>query len=217
VRTPTSKAGTSSSRASGFTFIELTVVLLLLGVLMIFAVPRFAQVALQGSTKAAARRMYGVIATVHDKAALQKRRYWLGMELGSGEYWASASEPAEVLSPEDVLRLRDRAVLDGVLPGEVIFSDVVLEDKTLKEGTALAVFEPNGTCLAAQIHLEDDEGAATLIVNPLTGRSAVYDSYLLHQGGEQPAATEEAAEGPAEEPAAAGEQGLEQPAEEEDW
>jgi prepilin-type N-terminal cleavage/methylation domain-containing protein len=180
---PTSRAGTSSSRG-GFTFIELAIVLLLVGILLVIAVPRFGRLT-QGSLKSAARQMYGVVATVHDKAALEKRRYWLGLEVGAGVWWVVATEPGEGVSPEGVLQLKDRAVLDGKLPGEVLFKDVVVEGRQLKEGTALAVFEPNGTCSEAEIHLEDEDGGlASLLVNPLTGRATVSDSYVHREPAE---------------------------------
>jgi prepilin-type N-terminal cleavage/methylation domain-containing protein len=179
------RAGTSSSRA-GFTFIELAIVLLLLGILLAIAAPRFASMVWQGSSKAAARRMYGVVATVHDKAALQKRRYWLAMQLGQGDYWAVVAEPGKTFTPEEVLGLKDTAVMSGTLPGKVVFKDVVLNDAPAKEGVATAVFEANGTCDGLQIHLQDEGGgAATIMVNPLTGRCSVYDSYLSRQTGEK--------------------------------
>jgi hypothetical protein len=128
-------------------------------------------------------------------------------------WWVVATEPGEGVSPEGVLQLKDRAVLDGKLPGEVLFKDVVVEGRQLKEGTALAVFEPNGTCSEAEIHLEDEDGGlASLLVNPLTGRSTVSDSYAhrepaeaKEEGGEeqpQEAAQPEGAQAPA------GEEGL---------
>jgi hypothetical protein len=176
---------------------------------MVIVVPNFGRLT-QGGARTAGRRLMGVIATVHDKAALQKRRFYLGMELGAGDYWAVATEPAEGLSNEDVLGRRDKAVLEGVLPGGTVFSDVTIEADKLKEGTALAVFEPNGTCRAAQIHLKDEDGGVyTLMVNPFTGRCTVYDSYLQQQGGgassgqdqeESGPEGDQAGEAPAEEP-----------------
>lgn len=169
-----------------------------MGILLVVAVPRFGRLT-RGSLKSAARQMYGVVATVHDKAALEKRRYWLGLEVGAGVWWVVATEPGEGVSPEGVLQLKDRAVLDGKLPGEVLFKDVVVEGRQLKEGTALAVFEPNGTCSEAEIHLEDEDGGlASLLVNPLTGRSTVSDSYVHREPAEAQEGTKE--EGGEEQP-----------------
>lgn len=171
--------------------------------MLFFAVPKFGRVT-QGSLKSATRKMYGLIATAHDKAALQKRRYWLGMELGRGEWWVVVTEPAEGVSPEMIAQRKERPEMEGELPGGVIFTEAVLESQRLKEGTALAVFEPNGTCTEAQINLEDEAGnLAALVVNPLTGRCTISESGPPPEGaagegelpaGEAPAAGEEAHE-----------------------
>jgi len=174
----TSRAGTWSRRQAGFTFIELAIVLLLLGILLLVAVPRFGRIT-QGSLKAAARQMYGTVATAHDRAALQKRRFWLGMEIGKGDWWLVATEAGEALSPQDVIMRRALALMDGTLPGGVVFLDVSIGKDEQKEGTALAAFEPNGTCAVAMIHLADDGGHfATLTINPLTGRCVIDNDYV---------------------------------------
>ncbi len=200
VPTPTSRAGTSSrGPEDGFTFIELAVVLILLGILLVFIAPRFGNIT-RGGAAAAARRLHGVVATVHDKAALQKRRYWLAVEVGSGAWWVLATEPDQSLTKEELVAHKDQAVMDGKLPGEVVFEDVYVEGQKTAEGTALARFEPNGTCAEAQIHLADETGgAATLSVEPWTGRCTVADSYALPAKPRVPGEEGESVKGQGEE------------------
>jgi prepilin-type N-terminal cleavage/methylation domain-containing protein len=205
VPTPTSRAGTSSrGPEGGFTFIELAVVLILLGILLVFIVPRFGNIG-RGGVSAAARRLHGVVATVHDKAALQKRRYWLAVEVGGGAWWVLATEPDQSLTKEELVARKDQAVMDGKLPGEVVFEDVYVEGQKTAEGTALARFEPNGTCAETQIHLADGAGgAATLSVEPWTGRCTVADSYALPAKPRVPGEEGESVKGQGEEKASPG-------------
>ncbi len=205
--TPTSKTGISNSQTRGFTFIELAVVLLLIGILLVVTVPRFGDV-IQGGSRTAARRMHGVIATAHDRAALQKRRFWLGMEVGAGRYWAVVTGLGENPPPEEIIRRKGKPAFDGSLPKGVVFKDVILDGKKCGKGAALAVFEPNGTCMDVQVHLVDDRGGiCTLIVDPFTGRCKVDDSYTLRQAA-QPG---EGEEGQADENAAEGQDGGDEP------
>ncbi|MFH0810308.1 MAG: prepilin-type N-terminal cleavage/methylation domain-containing protein [Pseudomonadota bacterium] len=190
----------------GFTLIELAVVIVLLGILLGLAAPRFAAV-MAGGVKAAARRMHGVVVTVHDKAALQKRRFFLAMETGSGRYWALATEPEENPSAEDVLGRQDKALIHGELPREVVFKSVSLDGKEVTEGTALAVFEPNGTCTATRITLAEGDGGgeeSRLVVEEFTGRCRVGDFSARPGRPPEGAAPQE---GEAEEDFPAGEDG----------
>jgi prepilin-type N-terminal cleavage/methylation domain-containing protein len=84
---PTSAARTSDSwRATGFTLIELILVLGLLGLLMLLALPAF-QSLLEGTAKRETARLTGVIRLLRNEAVLTRRPFRLVIDLRQAEYF----------------------------------------------------------------------------------------------------------------------------------
>lgn len=168
---PISKAGIWTNR--GFTFLELAVVLLILGLVAAFAIPTlrgFWSSDLNLTTRHLVRTVYFLA----DRAAATKRIYRLNYDLNQHEYWATVRSGEGDFVPVDSTVMKQ-----VVLPDRIRFTDVVtLHQGKVSEGQAYTDFYPVGRVDKTTLHLIDkDERNLTLIINPVTGRVKVYEGY----------------------------------------
>lgn len=149
---PTSRTGTW---IKGFTLIELTVVIFILGLALVLTFPSF-QALYQGDIKRSALRLAATIQYLHEEAISKNRFYRLDFDLDRGEYWANAiGEQAK------------SAILKrNYLPGGVHFLDI-----STPNGQPSILFSPQGWTGRASIILEDEGGLRLVLqTSPLTGR-----------------------------------------------
>lgn len=171
---PTSRAGIWKSE-KGFTLIELTTVLIIIGIISVFAVPGFKNLLWHGDIKGAVRRLSGAIRYAHNQAAITKSRHRLNYDLDANRYWVTFRDAEGEF-------VEDRSILarNMALPDKVRFKDISIpEEGEVIHGTAHTEFVPNGLVEDTVIHLENDEGRVfTLMIKPLTGNVKVYDRYI---------------------------------------
>lgn len=182
---PTSTAAPSSDprprsrdRSSGFTLLELAVVLLILGIAASFVAPRLRDpdaLALSSS----AERLATTARYLYDEAAYQRLPMRLNFDLDRQMYFVTVlgGDPdAPEFVPVDSPLARPVA-----LPDSVAFRDVVLPAVgTVSEGTVFAQFSPEGWADPLVVHLRGRSGGdATMAIEPLTGRTRVADRYVV--------------------------------------
>ncbi len=159
---------------SGFTLIELSVVILLLALISAFTMP----IALQHSgyyLDSTARRLGSVIGYIRSQAASKKMMLRLNFDIEKRQYWVSTfnEDGEDVMVPFEMAKLTDLPRGVSVADVHVRFSDKI------NEGKAAIQFFPNGYVEGGVIHLKDDnEGACTILINPLTGRTKITDKYI---------------------------------------
>lgn len=168
----TSRARQPNER--GFTLLELSVVLMILGLMAVLLYPKLSGLLAEEDLRLTALRLAATIERVREQAAAAKRPYRLNYSLDTNEVWVS------VLSDEDFVD--DASVFSGrkTLPEGIRLADVSTPGLgTVSEGEGFTTFHPNGYVDASAIHLEDARGQTySLIINPLTGRTTVYDRYV---------------------------------------
>jgi general secretion pathway protein H len=176
---PTSTRTPSCNRSasSGFTLLELAIVLLILGIAASFVVPRLRttdDVALQASTA----RLASIARWLYEEAAFRRLPMRLNVDLDRQVYWVTVFND-DLEQPEFVV---DGSPLAQpvALPDAVAFLDVVLPAVgKVQEGVVFAQFSPEGYADALVVHLEGRRGGrATLAVEPLTGRARVAEGYI---------------------------------------
>ena len=163
--------------SSGFTLLELSVVLLILGIAASFVAPRLRDpesVALAAS----AARIATLARYLYDDAAYQRVPMRLNLDLDRQMYFVTVlgGDPD---APEFV-PARSSLAKPVALPDAVAFRDVVLPAiGTVTEGIVFAQFSPDGWADPLVVHLRNRGGAdTTMAIEPLTGRTRVADGYL---------------------------------------
>jgi general secretion pathway protein H len=177
---PTSTPARSSERtaSSGFTLLELAVVLLILGIAVSFLAPRWRDpetVALQS----AANRIATTARYLYDEAAYERLPMRLNLDLDHQTYFVTVlgGDPDD---PEFV-PVDSALAKPTALPDAVGFRDVVLPAVgTVTEGLVFAQFSPEGWADPLVVHLRGRSGGeATMAIEPLTGRTRVADRYVV--------------------------------------
>ena len=159
----------------GFTFLELAIVITLLGLVSFLTVPRL-QVMLAGnSLERASRNLATIIRYARGLTAGEGTGHLLYIDIEQNRYWLSRVKAGAQgsLEPEEVME-RKR------LPDSVSFKDVeTLGGGLTAKGEAIIHFWTNGLVEMSSIHLENEKGhRITLVINPITGSVVTKEGYV---------------------------------------
>jgi prepilin-type N-terminal cleavage/methylation domain-containing protein len=170
---------TGSRGNSGFTFLELAIVLVLLGLVLFLAVPRLQDFASGGKLEKAARKMVAVIRHARGLAAGTGMPHLLNLDIEKGRYWISMETSKEGPFAED----KGEALEQHKLPSPIKFKDVeTLGKGPVVNGIVSIHFWANGLVETSLIHLRDDQDRnVTLILNPLSGSVEVLNKYVVQK------------------------------------
>jgi general secretion pathway protein H len=160
---------TGSPRETGFTLIELCVILLLIGIFSGLLVPNLDRIG-QGDLDASARRLRGTVKYLYNEAALTGREHRLIYDLDHGTYRAM------ILQPDGEL-----VDLQGTGKGAKLPEGVRIRELTLRghgsfsSGEIMTRIHPTGWLEETIIHLQDQAGKQlTLRIAPLSGITDIY-------------------------------------------
>jgi prepilin-type N-terminal cleavage/methylation domain-containing protein len=159
----------------GFTLIEITAVMILLGFFLLVAIPKFMDFN-DVNIKSTSRRIAGIIKYLYNEAVFKKKIYRLSFDLDNEEYWVEVQEGNGFeISNDPLLKKRK-------LPEGLSFKDVLTDRSrvnSLGENEQFILFLPTGFVEPAVIHLESDDGKYyTLATKPYTGGTTVFDEYV---------------------------------------
>jgi prepilin-type N-terminal cleavage/methylation domain-containing protein len=157
----------------GYTLIELTVVIFLIGLLMTLVVPRFHYSLLTDDLKATTRRLVGTIREVRNDAIQEQKTHYLHIDLESNRFWIDSFGMTE----EERTMARGGAT---TLPQTVRIQDVWIQGEGKKMmGEALIRFNRNGYLQQSVIHLSSEDGRQfTLVMRPFLGKVKVLEDYV---------------------------------------
>jgi general secretion pathway protein H len=181
---PTLTAGRSSKKPGavsfrrarpsqgGFTLVELSLVVLLIGLFGLLIVPIFAGWG-EGSLQSSARRLAGTVKYLYNESALQKREFRLVFDLEKDAYQAKVLELDGQLTELAGTGRRQQ------LKGEVRFQDIAVAGQgKFSSGEVTTVIHPVGWLEETVIHLKDEKGRTlTLRLMPFTGSTEIYEGY----------------------------------------
>lgn len=153
--------------SSGFTLIELAMVIVVLGVMISLVIPTLGEMT-GANLKRSARHLTGMIRFLRDEAEAKKTVYRLRFDVTGGHYWAETLTVTSDRTAE-FKRLSSAISTEGSLSGNTTFKDV-------KAGShpddPYILFTPDGWVEKTFIHLRDGNGKDfTLLVQPLTGET----------------------------------------------
>ena len=157
----------------GYTFIELTVVLFLIGLMFTLAVPRFRYALLTDNLKNVTRKMAGIIKGLRSEAIREHEAFILHFGLDSDIYWIESASMTE----EERMLAREQAFS---LPGDVRIMDVWFKEKgKIIAGETAIRFNKRGYVQQSVIHLGSEDGREfTLILSPFLSKIKVIEKYV---------------------------------------
>ncbi|MBI5192647.1 MAG: hypothetical protein HZA08_04285 [Nitrospirae bacterium] len=188
---PISRAGTSNNSNSGYTLIELSIILILLGIMLLFAVPKLGNRE-DISLRSTARELAGTIQSLFDESILNKTSYQLVFEITENRYLIiekkQDKESLKPEEPEDVTKSSEQSDVSEVidvtnrykkLPEKIFIKDITTETiNKAVEGRVTLEFFPDGFMDKGIIHISNGKKDYTLTTTPLTGKVKVLEGYV---------------------------------------
>jgi len=158
-------------RPSGFTLIELVVVVAIVGMLLASVAIRFDSLTVSARLRASAREIASTIGLAHSRASATGRAQTIVFDTDSQQYWIESSAQEE------------RASAARGLYRSISFRDIQIGDELYGErGTLSIEISPLGITSACMIHLEAEGGGEmTLEVCPLTGSVRFFEGYVEYE------------------------------------
>ena len=169
--------GPRSRAPNGFTLLELSLVLFIIGLLVTVIVPRLGD--LSGTRlESSARRLAALVRYLNGEAAFSSQLYRLNYDLDKRLYWVSvlaASRDATEFIPDDSPLARPVQ-----LPPSITFVDVhVPSAGRVRTGQVYTHFYPQGYTDPTVIHLRDQHSRiVTVTIPPLPAEVGVYEGYV---------------------------------------
>lgn len=148
------------------------VVLILLGVVLATALPRF--IGTGGAyLRTDASRVSSFLRFVSDASATRKVYYKVSFDIAAGEIRAERSRDGALYEADSDPNVRRLKLRDGVSIEDII----VPELGKVNAGTAEVVFAPVGGAGPFTLHLMASEKRITIAFNPYSGEVALKDGY----------------------------------------
>ena len=163
----------NSKFASGFTLIELIVVISLISMMLFLALPRLQSTLLFDSRKKAARWIIASVRSLRENALRGQKSFVLVVDLESQSLWATTEK-----SPEE--EIESAKLNEFLLPENLKIIDVAYPLKgKVSSGQTEIRFYKKGYSDKALIHLEDDDNNQfTLAIEPFLSKIGVYEEYI---------------------------------------
>jgi len=160
---------------SGFTLIELMVVMLLITIVFAVTAPKLDTGILQDSRKSTTRWMKNTISDIRAAAVQKQQNYTLIINLDDGRIWYtndSMEEEARMAAAEKAFKV----------PASIQFIDVQFPRKDrISTGSAEIVFYAGGYADQAAINVEtDDAERFAYVIEPLLTRMKVVDEWVSY-------------------------------------
>ncbi len=161
-----------SSNQKGYTLIELAVVIVLIGVVLLMAIPRVQDTLSQDGMRSAIRHLSGMARELKANAVREQVDHYLHLDLDNRLVWNTRDD----MTAENRTLRRNQA---RSLPSGVRITDVALVDAGKKnKGEVIIRFFSQGYVQPTAIHLTDDNRIMTLILQPFLNTFDVEDRYV---------------------------------------
>lgn len=172
-----STATSTHASSDGFTLVEVTLVILIVGILLSIVVPRLSILG-EETLDSGARRVATLISYLHDEAALRGRIYKLTFDLDQAGYRVEVQTPyAAGAAAEDFGQRWDPYAKGGALPPGVTVQRVATADAVHTSGAAEIYFLPENALEDVTITLAGESGRLVeLGVDGLTGRVEITEA-----------------------------------------
>ena len=157
--------------SSGFTLLELLVVIILAGLILALAVPSMRDTLTGDKLHKTSRLLIGMERKLRGEAVCDQIDYILCLDLPNSAYWVVTSDMTS--EKQDEIKKRPQH-----LPSDVVILDIVGENNKKSADEARIKFGKNNICSPAVIHLAYEEDKMTIVINPFLGVTDIYDKYV---------------------------------------
>ncbi len=148
---------------SGFTLIELIIVLFIIGLISSLVVPRLMETG-KSAARSDAKRIGLTLRYVYGESITRKIPYTLTVDIDRGQWRYESEAESKNFS----------------LKRKVMISDVIIPSLgEISSGEIKIAFTPTGPEEPLTIHLSGGEAEFTVIFNHLNGRAKVYEGYKI--------------------------------------
>lgn len=157
----------------GFTLLELSVVILVLGIVSVFVLPRLGNFSSRVEKEREMQTIARLFKYLYNEAQLKNEQITLFFDIEGDKFWA-------------VLALREEEeyfIPEKKLPSYLNIKDILtFQGDKITEGIVPITFYPQGYMEPVIIHLIDrNRDSYTLFFNPLTAQTRIEDGYLLEE------------------------------------
>jgi prepilin-type N-terminal cleavage/methylation domain-containing protein len=162
-----------SRNTKGYTFIEITIVIILIGVMASISMPKIRHAILADKLKSTSRKMIGVISSLRNDAIREQKAFYLHLDLEANRFWTDS----EAMLEEERLSANEKA---ASLPEGISVLDVWFRGKGKKQhGVVVIRFSKKGYVQESAIHLSSDDGRQfTLFLSPFLGKIKTFEDYI---------------------------------------
>jgi prepilin-type N-terminal cleavage/methylation domain-containing protein len=162
-----------TNTTKGFTLIELTVVVFLIGVMLAVSIPRFRYSLITDNLKSTTRRIVGLITGLRNEAIREQKTYLLHFDIVSNQLWVDFDD----ITKEEREMAQEKAFQ---LPLDVRIIDVWTKGKGKRiNGEVNIRFSKKGYVEQTVIHLGAEDGREfSLLLNPFLTKIESYDRYI---------------------------------------
>lgn len=156
----------------GFTLVELTVVMFLVGMMLLIAVPRVRDAALTDGLKTTVNYMNRAFREMKSMSVRSQVDYVIVMDLDEGFLYSHSTD----MTPEAIYELKKRAYR---LPRDVRIADMYRPGKDkISSGEGRVIFFKQGYVQPTVIHLVREEESFTLVMSPFMNEIKTYHRYI---------------------------------------
>jgi len=156
----------------GFTLVELMLVIILIGIVLVLAVPSTRHALMNDPLKKASRQIIGLERQLRADAVRTQIDHMLHLDLAHAAYWVITAD----MTPEKQDEIKKKP---KTLPAGVEILDIVDGTNTKKSaGEVVIRCGRDNVCSPAVIHLSHHDKKMTIVMNPFLGVTDIDDQYV---------------------------------------